>query len=358
MKQIVFFSKKTSYVFLVGLCIFFVMIIGIVNNEHWNSVSVLISYGGVSKYISNLLVIIMFSMIVIYVIKLLEKNKQQQIYFWVLPVAMIITKLLMVFGFGIKADGKEWWISFFGYGNVSYVIIMVFLAVAFSGRWINHLIEMKMKKEVLIVALYATSILILSVMLFRGLSGGLIVGLYIIIYYICCSKKKNKYAVFGLFSVALIYAIVYGVEKKASFTYAIKILRQVFEQNPDVIKQRELFVAGNYEELSVWYAYYNPFTSIKEYMSNIGVLFVIIAYILILVLLYLYAKKFIVSKEDERYAISLVIAMAIGTMISVLKHLGVTGIDVGVDLPFLIQNGFIWIEVVLIVFLIPSKDIV
>lgn len=356
MRQIDFFLKKTSYVFLVGLCIFLVMVIGIVNNEHWNSVSVSISYGGVSKYISNLFVTIIFSLIVIYAIKLLEKNKQQQIYFWMLPVAMIITKLLMVLGLGIKADGKEWWLSLFGYGNVSYMIIMAFFTIAFCGRGVNYLINMKIKKEVLIVALYASFILILSVILFRGLSGGLVAGLYIILYYICCSKKKNKYAVFGLFSVALIYAIIYGVEKKASFTYAIKILRQVFEQDADVIKQSEMFIAGNYEELSVWYAYYNPFTSIKEYMSNIGVLFVIIAYILILVLLYLYAKKFIVSKEDERYAISLVIAMAIGTMISVLKHLGVTGVDVGMDLPFLIQNGFIWSEVVLIVFLIPSKD--
>ena len=48
--------------------------------------------------------------------------------------------------------------------------------------------------------------------------------------------------------------------------------------------------------------------------------------------------------------------MAVGTIISVLKHLGVTDIEVGLDLPFLVQNGFIWIEVVLIVFLIPAKD--
>lgn len=356
MKQIEFFSRKVSYIFFVGLSIFCVMVIGIINNQHWNSVSVSISYGGILSYVSNLLVAIIFSLIVIYAMNVLEKNKQQKIYFWVLPVCMITTKLLMMLGLGIKVGGKEWGVSLFGYGNVSYVIIMAFFTIAFCGKGVNYLISMKIEKEVLIVAMYASFILILSVILFRGLSGGLITGLYIILYYICCSKKKNRFAVVAPFSIASIYAIIYGVEKKASFTYAIKMLRQIFGQDADVVKQSEMFIAGNYEELSVWYAYYNPFISIKEYMSNMGVLFVIVAYALILVLLYLYVKKFIVSKKDRRYAISLVIIMAVGTIISVLKHLGVTDIDVGLDLPFLVQNGFIWIEVVLIVFLIPTKD--
>lgn len=264
-----------------------------------------------------------------------ESNGKENRYYWILPVIMIITKILMEMGFGLTANGKTWWlgITFDGlnYITISYFTLMLIPLIAIVPRGINNFVKNKYSNEKLIISIYAAIISLMSTLMYREMKGATICGLFILVYYFLKSDKKNRWLVFLPYIVVMLFGAFYGVNGKFSTFYIQETFNRLISRDANIY---------SFNANQLWY--------LKEYSSWAGVIALLVIYVLIIILLLVYILKYIVDREKRMNAMYLWATMLIMWIFVIVGNL-FNDFNLSFNVPFLAKNSFIWLLFVVMI---------